>query len=131
MLKRKHISLMILCAYVAAVALMCFMKTDNTLPAGFDIFGIPSDKAVHFIMFFPFPIIAHSAFLPSGKGLLRDLAISAVVFLTGSGFAAGTERLQSMLEYRSGDIMDFAADMAGMACGSIITIIHMYRKHLK
>ncbi len=131
MLKRKHISMIILCAYVAAVALMCFMKTDHAPAVEFSLFGIPSDKVVHFIMFLPLPILAHSAFLPSGKGLLRDLAISAVVFLTGSGFAAGTERLQSMLEYRSGDIMDFAADMAGMACGSIITIIHMYRKHLK
>ena len=131
MLKRKHISLVILCAYVAAVALMCFMKTDHAPAVEFSLFGIPSDKVVHFIMFLPLPILAHSAFLPSGKGLLRDLAISAIVFLTGSGFAAGTERLQSMLEYRSGDIMDFVADMAGMACGSIITIIHMYRKHLK
>ena len=131
MLKRKHISLVILCAYVAAVALMCFMKTDNTLPAGFYIFGIPSDKATHFIMFFPLPILAYSAFLPSGKGFWKDMAIFAVVLMAGAGFAAGTERLQSMLEYRSGDIMDFAADMAGMACGSIMTIIHIYRKHFK
>lgn len=131
MLKKKHISMIILCAYVAAVALMCFIKTDNAPRMEFSIFGIPVDKAVHFIMFLPLPILAYSAFLPSGKGFWKDLAIFAVVLMAGAGFAAGTERLQSMLEYRSGDIMDFAADMAGMACGSIMTIIHIYRKHFK
>ena len=131
MLKTKHISMIILCAYVAAVALMCFMKTDHAPAVEFSLFGIPSDKVVHFIMFLPLPILAYSAFLPSGKGFWKDLAIFAVALLAGTGFAAGTERLQSMVEYRSGDIMDFAADMAGMACGGILTIIHMYRKHLK
>ena len=131
MLERKHISMIILCAYVAAVGLMCFMKTDSAPSMEFNFFGIPTDKAVHFIMFFPFPILAYSAFRPSGGGLWKDLAIFAVTLLAGAGFAAGTERIQSMLEYRSGDIVDFAADIAGMACGGMIIIFYMFRKHLK
>lgn len=131
MLERKHTSIFILGAYVVAVALMCFMKTDKIPSAEVSLFGIPADKAVHFIMFFPFPILAYSAFRPSGGGLWKDLAIFAVTLLAGAGFAAGTERIQSMLEYRSGDIVDFAADIAGMACGGMIIIFYMFRKHLK
>lgn len=131
MLKRKHISVIILCAYVAAVAVLCFMKGDNIPSMEFSILGIPSDKIAHFMMFVPFPFLTYYTFRTADKIFRKDLAVLLVSLLAGAGFAAGTERIQSMLEYRSGDIMDLAADMTGLLFGCIITIIYMtiiYRK---
>lgn len=131
MLKRKHISVIILCAYVAAVAVLCFMKGDNIPSMEFSILGIPSDKIAHFMMFVPFPFLTYYTFRTADKIFRKDLTVLLVSLLAGAGFAAGTERIQSMLEYRSGDIMDLAADMTGLLFGCIITIIHMtiiYRK---
>lgn len=131
MLKRKHISVIILCAYVAAVAVLCFMKGDNIPSMEFSILGIPSDKIAHFIMFVPFPFLTYYTFRTADKIFRKDLTVLLVSLLAGAGFAAGTERIQSMLEYRSGDIMDLAADMTGLLFGCIITIIYMtiiYRK---
>lgn len=131
MLKRKHISVIILCAYVAAVAVLCFMKGDNIPSMEFSILGIPSDKIAHFMMFVPFPFLTYFTFRTADKIFRKDLTVLLVSLLAGAGFAAGTERIQSMLEYRSGDIMDLAADMTGLLFGCIITIIYMiiiYRK---
>lgn len=131
MLKRKHISVIILCAYVAAVAVLCFMKGDNIPSMEFSILGIPSDKIAHFMMFVPFPFLTYYTFRTADKIFRKDLTVLLVSLLAGAGFAAGTERIQSMLEYRSGDIMDLAADMTGLLFGCIITIIYMiiiYRK---
>ena len=131
MLKRKHISVIILCAYVAAVAVLCFMKGDNIPSMEFSILGIPSDKIAHFMMFVPFPFLTYYTFRTGDKIFRKDLTVLLVSLLAGAGFAAGTERIQSMLEYRSGDIMDLAADMIGLLFGCIITIIYMtiiYRK---
>lgn len=131
MLKRKHISVIILCAYVAAVAVLCFMKGDTIPSMEFSILGIPSDKIAHFMMFVPFPFLTYYTFRTADKIFRKDLTVLLVSLLAGAGFAAGTERIQSMLEYRSGDIMDLAADMTGLLFGCIITIIYMtiiYRK---
>ena len=48
--------------YVAAVLFLCFAHFEQTPAIEWSLWGIPSDKVVHFCMFFPFPILAFLAF---------------------------------------------------------------------
>lgn len=123
MKNRRHIAAIVLCVYIAAVAVLCFIRQDNAPSVSFTLFGIASDKIAHFLMFLPFTMIAYAAFRPDSRRLMPHLLVLLAVVLSGAGLAAGTERIQAALEYRSGDIMDFAADMAGMAAGCIFTVI--------
>jgi VanZ family protein len=53
----------------------------------------------------------------------------AIICITGGVFAYSTEILQSMTDYRSSDIMDIAADGAGLLSGTLATIIYIiFRK---
>ena len=40
----------------------------------------------------------------------------------------GTEYIQTLLEYRSGDAYDFAADIIGMAAGGLVTAVYILSK---
>ena len=48
--------------YLAAVAFLCFMHVDKLPDVQKFIFGIPTDKIAHFLMFLPFPILAYLAY---------------------------------------------------------------------
>ena len=41
--------------YIAAVLYLCFGRFDNAPSIELNLWGIPTDKIVHFLMFFPFP----------------------------------------------------------------------------
>ena len=109
--------------YLVAVAFLCFGKFDssNNLPK--ELWGIPADKIVHFLMFFPFPLLACLAFGgfqgKPGQAVLKTVA----AFLGGCAFAAGTEWVQTRLSYRSGDPVDFQADALALLLSSIIVLI--------
>ena len=47
--------------YLAGIAFLCFMHVDKLPDVQKFIFGIPTDKVVHFGMFLPFPILAYLA----------------------------------------------------------------------
>ena len=126
--RRRYIAAIVLCVYIAAVAVLCFIRQDNAPSVNFTFLGIASDKIAHFLMFLPFTPIA---FRPDSRRIMPHLLVLLAVMMAGAGLAAGTERIQAALEYRSGDIMDFAADMAGMAAGCIFTAIHIIRTYRK
>ncbi len=117
-----------LCIYLAAVAYLCFMKPDDLPEVRPDIFGIPLDKIVHFLMFFPFPIVAYEAFKPKGGRKLIHIAVLMILYSVGLGLAIGTEHIQGMLGYRSEDINDFYADLTGMSCAAIMTAVYILAK---
>lgn len=120
---RRNIWIAALCLYIIAVAYLCFMNPDDMPEVRPDIWGIPIDKIMHFIMFFPYPVLAYAAFRPSGRRRIFHILILLTVLVTGAGLAMGTERLQGMLEYRSFDINDFYADMIGMTCSTALTML--------
>ncbi|MBO4585616.1 MAG: VanZ family protein [Bacteroidales bacterium] len=105
--------------YLAAVAVLCFGNFSNLPSVSNTILGIPTDKVVHFSMFFPFPILAFLAY-DKLTGTRRSVIIFALVtFLIGCLIAAGTELGQALLtEHRSGDPMDFLADFIALLAGS-------------
>ena len=117
--------------YLVAVAVLCFGKFDSSQDVPMDLWGIPTDKIVHFLMFFPFPILAC---LASGgyRGERWQATFRTVIaFLAGCAFAAATEWVQTWLSYRSGDPVDFGADALALLLSSAIVLIIVLAKHRK
>lgn len=134
MKKRKTFTLSLFILYLAAVLYCCFGHFSDLPEIGQDtFFGIPTDKVIHFLMFFPFPILCFLAFTGTRRPL-HTVTTAVIVFLTGCAIAAATEIGQSFTDYRSGDILDFAADVTALAISSIaVTLIelHITKKHNK
>ena len=86
------------------------------------------DKIVHFCMFAPYPELAFQTFHVK-DGIWRELALLAVLAVTGLAVALGTEQLQGMTGYRSYEIADFYADSIGLATGAALILIRIaFRK---
>ena len=117
--------------YLAAVAFLCFGRFDSSQDVPMDLWGIPTDKVVHFLMFFPFPLLACLAFGgyrgKPGQAVLKTV----LAFLAGCAFAAGTEWVQTRLPYRSGDPVDFQADALALLLSSVIVLLLVLVKHRK
>ena len=103
--------------YIALLLFLCFGQFQNMHSVPRTILGIPSDKVVHFCMFFPFPILAFLAF---------------DTFVVGILLALGTEWGQAHLtRYRSGDTRDFLADSLALVLGTLIVLFWDIRKQKK
>ena len=117
--------------YIVAVLVLCFGKFSSSEDVPKELWGIPIDKVVHFLMFFPLPLLAYLAF-DRYREERRGAALgAAVTFLGGCVFAAFTEMVQSRLSYRSGDPADFRADALALAASSVIVLIVILAKHKK
>ena len=92
MRKQRILAILLFILYLCAVAYCCFGRFKDLPQIGQDsLWGIPMDKVVHFIIFFPFPILCYAAFRPkSEKGWRIALAV-AIIFVIGCAVAAGTE----------------------------------------
>lgn len=110
----------LLLMYFAAVAYLCFANFDSVPQVSRYIFGIPTDKVVHFVMFFPFPILVFLAVDRFTTKPWHSLLMMTGTYLVGCLLAAGTEYGQSLLIYRSCDVMDFKADSLALAISSLI-----------
>lgn len=132
--KRKTIGIFLLVAYLGAVLYCCFGHFSDLPEINTDsLFGIPADKVVHFLMFFPFPILCHLAFAGWTTKTSHTVLSVSIIFLTGAVIAAATEIGQSFTDYRSGDIIDFTADTISLAVSSMIVLLidlHI-KKHQK
>ena len=115
--------------YLAAVAFLCFGKFSGTKEVPMELWGIPTDKIVHFLMFFPFPYLACLAFGGSLRKPWQAILWTVIAFLPGCAYAAGTEWIQTKLPYRSGDPADFHADaLALLICSVIVLILFLVKK---
>lgn len=124
--KVKITSGILLFLYLAAVVVLCIIQTESLPQVEPTWFGIPTDKIVHFLMFMPYPVLTWLLLHKEGTTLARQVGKGAVILLTGMAVAAATELVQGMTEYRSGDILDFAADCTGMFTGIIIAAAASY-----
>ena len=110
--------------YVAGVLFLCFGHFDNTPSVPTSFFGIPTDKIVHFTMFFPFPILAFLAFDRFTDSVKSTLLFTGATFIVGLILAFGTEWGQAHLtEYRSGDSMDLLADTTALLLSSTLVAV--------
>jgi len=110
--------------YVAGVLFLCFGHFDSTPSVPLDFFGIPTDKIVHFTMFFPFPILAFLAFDRFTDSVKSTLLFTGATFIVGLILAFGTEWGQAhFTEYRSGDPLDLLADTMALFLSSVLVIV--------
>lgn len=118
--------------YIVGVLYLCFGHFESTPSIKLDLWGIPTDKLVHFAMFFPFPILAFLAFDPLTNTIPQTLLYVGITFLVGLLVAVGTELGQANLtDYRSGDPLDLAADAIGLTLSSLATAVWDIRKQKK
>ena len=126
--KRIYIAAFII--YLIAVFVLCFIKGENLPEVEKFIFGLPMDKVAHFIMFLPFPILASLSIIRKEHGIGRSLLVLAILTITGSGIAYGTEVIQAQTGYRAYEIGDFVADAAGICIGCLATAAYIIiQKH--
>lgn len=118
--------------YLLVVLYLCFGRFDRTPDIPWSILGIPSDKLVHFCMFFPFPILAFLAFDKYTETPKSTFLFSAVTWALGLLLAFGTEWGQAHLtDYRSGDPWDLLADALGITLSTVLVIIWDLSKQKK
>jgi len=118
--------------YVAAVLFLCFAHFEQTPAIEWSLWGIPSDKVVHFCMFFPFPILAFLAFDRYTDSVRSTLLFSGITLLVGFLLAWGTEWGQAHLtDYRSGDPLDLVADGTALVLSTLLVIFLDIRKQKK
>lgn len=115
--------------YIAAVAYLCFGKFSSMPNVHSSYFGIPTDKLVHFGMFFPFPILASLSIRQKGRTPWRSVWRTVSIFLIGCTLAAGTELIQGLTTYRTSDPADFMADASALAIASIMAMAAIIIQH--
>lgn len=115
--------------YICAICVICFADFSSLPKMQRFIFGVPTDKVVHFIMFAPFPILSYLSFdHPYGKPWKSVLFIF-LTLIAGAIVAMGTEVVQFYLPSRSMDIKDFYSDALALVLTSIfILIVDLSRK---
>lgn len=109
----------LLLVYLAAVAYLCFGHFEDMPQVSKFIFGIPTDKIAHFVMFLPFPVLVFLAVDRFTTKPWHSILMMCGIFLVGCIIAGGTEYGQSLLAYRSCDPKDFKADMIALAISSL------------
>ena len=126
---RRLIARILFFLYIAAVLVLCFGQFKDVPSVPWTLLGIPSDKLVHFCMFFPFPILAFLAFDKYTETPRSTFLFSGITFLVGVALAFGTEWGQAHLTtYRSGDPLDWLADISALFLSTLIVIIWDLRK---
>lgn len=115
--------------YLGVVVYLCFGHFDQMPSVSSTILGIPTDKVVHFCMFFPFVPLSYFAAGAKLKSPWLALLLTAALFVLGAVIAAATEIGQGLTAYRSRDPLDFRADVLSLAAGSALTIIiYLWRR---
>ena len=109
--------------YIGAVGYLCFANFNKLPDVQKFILGIPTDKIVHFVMFFPFPILAFLAYDRITDTVWKAIGAVLIIASIGCIFAGLTEIVQGSLPYRSQDISDFAADCISIVLSSAMVLV--------
>ena len=129
---QKHLTILfrvLFFMYLAMLLLLCFGKFDNPPSVPMKLLGIPTDKLVHFCMFFPFPILSFLAFDRFTESLSQTLRFIGITLAAGVVLAFLTEWGQAYLtNYRTGDLWDILADGIGLILSSLLVIFLDIRK---
>ncbi len=118
--------------YIAIVLVLCFGRFDNAPAVPWSILGIPTDKLAHFVLFFPFPILAFLAFDQYTETPRQTLLFAGTTLVVGILVAMGTEWGQDLFtEYRRGEFGDFLADFIALILSTLVVIYWDIRKQRK
>ena len=120
------------CIYMVAVGVLCFIRPSSLPEMDIKTFlGLPIDKVLHFLMFLPYPVLSGLVFINKDQKLSAVTAVMLILVATGIGVAYGTEMIQSQTGYRSYEIADFYADLAGITAGTVLAISYIAYTRLK
>jgi len=109
--------------YLCAIAFLLFSTGDSLPSMSRSIFGLPTDKVAHFVLFAPFPILAFLSFDKETKKVWHTLLFAVVCLILGAGLAALTEYVQTLIPSRVADVKDFYADLAALTVSSILVFL--------
>ena len=111
--------------YLGVLVYLCFGHPTAFFKVPHSLWGIPIDKVIHFLMFFPYPFFAQAAFY--FKNRWRSLVF---VIITGIIFCFAFELLQDKITtYRTTDPWDLFYNVAAVTVGStIIALVTLFRK---
>ncbi len=125
--KTRTLFRILLAVYIGAILFLCFGKFPAGPEVDLTLWGIPTDKLVHFSMFFPFPILTYLSLGRHPETRRRILTI-VQIFLIGILLAVATEWVQYYIPYRSGEWTDLFADSLGLLTSSLILLPFVCRK---
>lgn len=124
--KAKTIFRILLAVYIGMILFLCFGKFQAGPEVDLKLWGIPTDKLVHFSMFFPFPILTYLSLRRPDRR--RRILALVQIFLIGFLLAVATEWVQYYIPYRSGEWTDLFADSLGLLTSSLILLPLVCRK---
>lgn len=108
--------------------LCCLIQSDDIPEPEFELF-MHADKLVHFCMFFGLSLVASFNYIILNKGKIIILKMLLFTILLPILYGGLIEILQmNYFADRSGDWLDFAADVAG--CITVIPLALYLRKKL-
>ncbi|MDD2242274.1 MAG: VanZ family protein [Bacteroidales bacterium] len=119
--KFSHLALCILLLYYAVLLFLCLYHFKNTGISNYFL-GIPTDKCIHFCMFFPFPFVVWFFIKLNYKLHITDGWMYLIIILAGICTAFITEFLQGLTTYRSEDPADAIADTIGIIAGCLLLL---------
>lgn len=122
---RTHILVARICfvLYLAMVVYLCMHSFNSTPDVPIELWGIPTDKIVHFCMFFPFPILTYLGYDKKKSTFASSLVFAVCTLFLGMLVAAGTELAQKLTPDRIADIEDFYADSISLGLSTMIVFI--------
>ncbi len=122
---------LLLLLYLGVIIYLCFGRFDNLPSVSRTILGIPTDKLVHFAMFFPLTLLLYWSFNWNTDKPWKSMLLCIVLLLLGLSIGALTELGQGLTNYRSRDNMDFVADMISVSISSFLVFIFELIKHYR
>ena len=131
MSKRKVIGLTLFLVYLGVVTWCCFGNFEDMPKPKQFILGIPFDKIVHFLMFFPFPFLFYMAFGPDRGNSRRSMLTLSLSFLSGCLVAGATEIGQGFTSHRTADPKDLMADAVALAAATVLAVLIILLKNNK
>jgi glycopeptide antibiotics resistance protein len=118
------------CVYMAAVAVLCFMKSDSMPDMSGTWFGFPKDKVAHFLMFLPFTPLSYLTFRSGNSSFWTKIMMLTLMLTIGAGLAYSTEMIQEKLNYRSYETKDLMFDGIGLAVGYAVIATRLIIKKI-
>lgn len=121
--KFKLASRLCLLLYIAIVAFLVLFDFSEGPQVPSVLWGIPTDKIVHFLIFTPYPILFYGSLHDITDRPYGHLILLMTILVTGCMLAFLTELAQSLTDYRSAEPLDFLADVAGLLASSFLILL--------